>query len=59
MMTTIERITRFGSYWHVRLACRHSFEVSTDRLNDWQLYIGKRFNCGQCAGHCPTTKGSN
>jgi hypothetical protein len=50
MNTNIKRILRLGSLYHVRLECGHSFECSPDRLNQWQLYIGKRFDCGQCAG---------
>ena len=48
MKTNIESITQFGSRYHVRLRCGHSFEVSKQQLDEQQLYIGKRYDCGQC-----------
>jgi hypothetical protein len=48
METNIKRIFRLGSLYHVRLECGHSFECSSDQLDRQQLYIGKRYVCGQC-----------
>lgn len=48
MKTRIERINRFGSYYCVQLDCGHSFKCSGPQLDEWQLYIGKAYSCGQC-----------
>ena len=49
MATTIERILRFGSRYHARLSCGHRFDCDLDRLNEWQIFIGKRWQCDECS----------
>lgn len=48
-MTTITRMLQFGLKWRVHLACGHKLDVSAGDALRQQLYIGKRYECSECA----------
>ncbi len=55
-MTNITRMLRFGLKWRVHLACGHVFDIAVADAATQQLYIGKRYVCGECVPETPLPK---
>lgn len=47
-MSTIVRMTRYGTVYRILLDCDHVLERTRDEVKQQQLYIDKRIGCERC-----------
>lgn len=48
-MSTIERMTRYGRLYRIKLDCGHVIERTPEEVKAQQLYIEKQIGCAACA----------